>query len=155
EPPRDTRKPPAGIVRRWLLEIALASKAEENWRKQAEETSRRYRGQGKSDAEKQTERADAYNVLYANVQTLKPILYNSTPEPVVERRFKDADPLAKAAGEVLRRAIKYTINCQDFDEVMTLAVQDYLLPGRAVVSVKYVPTTAAGEDAAEHDPDSE
>lgn len=153
--PRDAGPPPAGPVRRWLMELALASKAEENWRKEAESATRRYRGQGKSDAEKQTERADAYNVLYANVQTLQPILYNSTPEPVVQRRFDDADPAAKAACEVLRRAIKYTISCQDFDEVMTLAVQDYLLPGRAVVSVKYVPTTDESEDATEHDPDAE
>lgn len=144
-----------GVVRRWLIELALASKSEKDWREDAEKVVKRYRGEGRIDVDSQKPRGDAYNVLYANVQTLQPILYNSTPEPVVERRFKDPDPVAKAAGEVLRRAIKYTIGCQDFDEVMLLAVQDYLLPGRAVVSVKYVPTTARGEDAAEHDADSE
>jgi hypothetical protein len=153
--PKDAGTGAAGVVRRWLTELELAGKSEKTWRERADKVVMRYRGDGRADADRQQSRPDAYNILYANVQTLQPILYNSTPEPVVERRFKDSDPIAKAAGEVLRRAIKYTVSCQDFDEVMLLAVQDYLLPGRSVVSVKYVPTTAKGDEGYDDDADNE
>jgi hypothetical protein len=140
--PEDAGRGYSGMVKRWMMEIDLASNAESGWRRRAEKVMVRYRAEGLGDPEKKDVNADTFNVLYANVQTLAPIMYNSVPEPVVERRNKDADAVAKAAAEVLRRAIKYSVSGQDFAQIMQLCVLDFLLPGRAAVAVKYMPTMA-------------
>lgn len=80
-----------------------------------------------------------FNVLWSNVKTLKPALYARDPQPVAERRFKDADPVGRMASEVLERCISYTLDCQHFGEKTRLAVDDVLLPGRGVLWWRYKP----------------
>lgn len=138
--PADAGKGPQGEVRRWLIELAYADKVEKEWREQGRKVVERYRGEGKN-ADRQSS-SETFNILWSNVETMRPALYNSTPEPVVTDRYGDNDPLTRAAVDVLRRALKYTLSSQDFDQVLNLAVQDYLLPGRAGVRVRYVPTFA-------------
>ena len=81
-----------------------------------------------------------YNILWANVQTRLPALYARNPKPIVERRYKDRDPIGRTASEILERSIEYTLdNVNDFFYVMRLAIQDYELPGLAAVWVRYEP----------------
>ncbi len=81
-----------------------------------------------------------YNILWANVQTRLPALYARNPKPIVERRYKDRDPIGRTAAEILERSIEYTLDhVNDFFYVMRLAVQDYELPGLATVWVRYEP----------------
>jgi hypothetical protein len=81
-----------------------------------------------------------YNILWANVQTRLPALYARNPKPIVERRYKDRDPIGRTAAEILERSIEYTLDhVNDFFYVMRLAVQDYELPGMASVWVRYEP----------------
>jgi hypothetical protein len=128
----DLEKNPAGVVKRWLLELKLADKRESDWRKKAEKVWNRYR-------QKDSKKA-SFNILWANTETLRPAVYNSLPSPDVRRRFKDADPLGKAGAEVLYRALEYGLDTTDFDDVVKLSVLDMLLPGRGVVRVRYVPS---------------
>lgn len=81
-----------------------------------------------------------YNILWANVQTRLPALYARNPKPIVERRYKDRDPIGRTAAEILERSIEYTLdNVNDFFYTMRLAIQDYELPGMAMVWVRYEP----------------
>jgi hypothetical protein len=81
-----------------------------------------------------------YNILWANVQTRLPALYARNPKPIVERRYKDRDPIGRTAAEILERSIEYTLdNVNDFFYVMRLAIQDYELPGLAMVWCRYEP----------------
>jgi hypothetical protein len=103
-----------------------------------------------------------YNILWANVQTRLPALYARNPKPIVERRYKDRDPIGRTAAEILERSIEYTLdNVNDFFYVMRLAVQDYELPGMAMVWVRYEPhfhkpeLNAAKEEGAEPSPQNE
>lgn len=81
-----------------------------------------------------------YNILWANVQTRLPALYARNPKPIVERRYKDRDPIGRTAAEILERSIEFTLdNVNDFFYTMRLAVQDYELPGMAMVWVRYEP----------------
>ena len=81
-----------------------------------------------------------YNILWANVQTRLPALYARNPKPIVERRYKDRDPIGRTAAEILERSIEYTLDhVNDFFYVMRLAIQDYELPGMATVWVRYEP----------------
>ena len=81
-------------VQYWLKEIADARKREKTFRKDGRKIVRIYEG-------KQAE-TEQYNILYTNTDTLAPALYNTTPRPVVQRRFKDADPVGGEASKVTR-----------------------------------------------------
>jgi hypothetical protein len=131
---------PDAEVRRWLSELKRAERDHESWRKKGDKIIKRYRDEREGDT--RAEAAHKMNVLWANVETLKPALYARTPTPNVQRRNKDKDPLGRAAAMVLERAVDYTLTSQDFDFAMRQAVQDFLLTGRSLLWVKYEPTIA-------------
>lgn len=141
EKPEDLEKNPAGVVRRWNLELKLASRREEEWRKKGERVYKRYR---------QAEvRKHSFNILWSNTETLRPAIYNSLPKPDVRRRFKDEDPIGKAVSEVLGRSLEYMLDTTDFDCQIKECVLDMLLPGRGVARVRYIPSFKQVEVTAE------
>lgn len=121
-------------VKLWAIRIESARKRDEKWRKRALKVLDVYR-------DKRDEGAEAkFNVLWSNVETLRPALYIKTPKPDVRRRFRDKDPIGKAIAEIEERALSYSADAYDFDDVMDAAIEDYLLPGRGQARVRYVPT---------------
>lgn len=124
-------------VKDWLEEINLSLKRnEKKWWKKADRVIKRYR----DERESERDNAKKYNILWSNVETLKPALYNQPPKPEVRRRFKDNNPVARQASMILERALEYSIDSYDFDGVIKSCREDYLLPGRAVSWGRYVPT---------------
>lgn len=136
--PEEIERSPGGIVRRWCSELALAHAAEKEWRKEGGDVWKLYEGENP--------KANSFNILWSNTETLRPALYNSTPTPDVRRRYRDADPLGKVVSEVLERSLSYEVDDYDFDSVMQDVVLDVLLPGRGVARIKYEPKFAAVED---------
>lgn len=130
ERPDDLEKERNGTSRRWLQQIDEATNRDKKWHRSAEKTEETY------EDEDQTER---FNILFSNTQTLLPALYNSTPRPDVRRRFRDADPVGKVVSEVLERSLSYSVDSYDFDDTVEAVILDYLLPGRGVLRVRYVP----------------
>lgn len=130
----DAGKGAAGLVKLWLMELELARKVEKKWRKRAAEVDRIRRGDAREG-----KRAKEFNILAANTEVLRPSLYSSTPKPDVRRRFRDKDPLGRVSALALERALAAACDLYDFDAVMEAAVLDYLLPGRAVSRVRYIP----------------
>ena len=81
-----------------------------------------------------------YNILWANTQTRLPALYARNPKPVVERRYRDKDPIGRITSEILERSIEYTLDhVNDAWQTNRQVVMDYELPGRGTVWVRYVP----------------
>lgn len=145
----DIEKDPAGVVRRWLIELKLADKREDQWRKQAGAAWSMYRQQKKT-------RSGAFNILWANTEVLRPAVYNSLPKPDVRRRYKDADPLGKAVSEVLSRSLEYSLDTTDFDSQITRCVLDMLIAGRGVARIRYIPSLQmVGQPAETHDESTE
>jgi hypothetical protein len=120
------------FVARWLAEIDLASKLEEGWRKEAEKARNIYR------AEKDGEHR-RFNILFSNVQTEVPALYNSTPTPDVRTRYDDEQDISRIAGQAVERMLSFAVDQYDFDGEIKAAVQDRQLAGRGLVRVRYVP----------------
>lgn len=87
-----------------------------------------------------------YNILWANIQTLKPALYAKDPHPEVERRFKDNDDLGRVASDILERCLSYSIGNHGFGDIMRECVLDKLLVGRGVAWVRYVPSFKDAEE---------
>ncbi len=138
---KDPAERPDAFVRRWLTEIALAEATESRWRDEADAAYKLFEA-GEASAglsDKGDGPARSFNVLWSNTETLLPAVYNSAPQPDVRRRFRDDDPVGKAASLVLERALSYTIDTEDFYDTLEDAVLDVLLPGRGIVRVKYEP----------------
>lgn len=147
EQPEATRESPddakseADFVRLWMDAINLASKEEENWCKRADEVVQLYRQHDKrrGDGETLTDHDRKFNILHANVETLCPALYNSTPIPDVRRRYGDPDKVAKEVCDIFERALSYSVDVYDFNHLMKLSVKDMELTGRGLDRVRYVP----------------
>ena len=145
--PAEIERTPQGLVRRWLAELNIAHRDEKEWREEGKRLWEMYEG-GKA-------KAHSFNILWANTELLLPAVYNSTPEPDVRRRFRDADPVGKGVSEVLERALSAQVDSYDFNDEAEAFVLDMLLVGRGVPRVKYVPQfapqqmgePAPGEDA--------
>jgi len=149
EEPIDAGEGPQGVVKRWQMELDLASKDEKFWRERAHDVNSRYRDE-KNDLKSNTstvgryQSGDRFNVLYSNIQTICPALYNQTPKPDVRRRYRDADETGKVIADVLERALSFTLDEEDFDRYMKMAVKDCQISGRGVTRVKY--EAAFGKD---------
>lgn len=135
-------------AKRWLDALRIAGKNQDDWEKRAEKVEKRYR-----DERSEYDSSKKMNILWSNVETLKPAVYSNTPKPNVGRRYKDQDPIGKDASTILERALEYAVDAYDFDDVMRSVVEDRLLSGRGVARVLYEPTMgkAIGEDGIEYD----
>ena len=136
-------KGPSGIVERWFLELGDADKEEAEWRQRAVAVEEQYR------AEQENENQSRFHILWSNTQVLHAAIFSGDPEPDVRRRFRDKDEGGKNAAIVLERAIKYTKDNHDFKSVIDDVVTDYLLPGRGVARVRYIPLMGQAEDVEE------
>ena len=121
-------------VQSWLKELDAARKRVKDYRKDGARVVKLYEGGKASES--------PFNILYSNTETLAPALYNNVPRPVVQRRFKDDDPLGKVASDVARRSLEFLIDNElgdytPFDDLMTQAVLEALVPGEGVTWFKY------------------
>lgn len=121
---------------RWKLQIEHAERDAETWIKRGEDILKRYRDERADDAYSGPRR---YNVLWSNVQTLKPSIYGREPVPVAERRFLDKDVVGRTASQILERAMRYEMHDCGFNDTVTRCVYDYLLPGRGVAWWRFTP----------------
>lgn len=122
------------LVSHWLGEIDAAAKREKDFRREGARINALYEGEKKAEYQ--------FNILYSNTETIGPAVYNSLPRPVVQRRFKDEDPLGMMASKAGGRLLEYLIDdgsseYSSFDDLMKSAVLEALLPGRGLTRFKY------------------
>jgi len=117
-----------------LLKIIAAYDREVlKWHNRGDRIVKRYRD------ERTESLARRFNVLWSNVETLKPFLYSATPKPIVNQRGDQADVVSRVAAMVLEKALVFTVNENHFGSSLRNARDDYLLPGRGTVWARYVP----------------
>ena len=130
------------LVTKWIDEINLAEQELQPWWRAGDVIVRRYknenrnRGGGRPSVDYLARR---FAVLWSNVSTLQPAIYAKQPKPMVDRRYRDEDPVGKVASDVLERALGFSLDQYDFDGRLKHCVLDYLLPGRGQVWVRYIP----------------
>src|SRR6185295_10290718 len=133
----DEKVPPTGPEASftfWMAELKAAKKREKDFRADGDDILKLYA----ADASRPT----PFNILYSNTETMMPALYSRVPRPLVERRFKDADPNGKAASDAATRMLEFLIDTNldgydDFHEAMGQAVLSACLPGRGETRAKY------------------
>lgn len=105
------------------------------WEGRVEKILKRYR-----DDRTTTTAQSHYNILWANVQTLKAATFSRMPKPDVSRRHKDSDPVARVASMLLERALDFEItNTEDFYHSLNSCVYDRFLGGRGTSWIRYEP----------------
>jgi len=105
------------------------------WEGRVEKILRRYR-----DDRTTTTAQSHYNILWANVQTLKAATFSRMPKPDVSRRHKDNDPVARVASMLLERALDFEVtNTEDFHHALSSCVSDRFLGGRGTAWIRYEP----------------
>lgn len=127
-------KEPSALVSYWLDEIKQAAQRESDYRKEGREIMKLYEADKKTPA--------PFNILYSNTETLLPALFSAIPRPVIERRFKDDDPVGKLAAQAGKRMLEFLIDTnmegyQTFGEALEDGTFNALLPGRGEIQVKY------------------
>jgi hypothetical protein len=130
----DTSTDPGYSVEVWKGELKRARKAFQNWERDSDKIVKRYRD---DDKDRLDSDAPRFSVLWSNTQTLIPAVYARPPQPVVQRRFLDRDPVARLATQILERGLKYEIENGDLHEAVKLAVEDYALVARGQAWVRY------------------
>lgn len=133
-----------GVVLRWLKEYELVknSKGQKAFESIGTKIVKNYKNAEALVASSHSNVPSArvmLNVLWSNVQILKPTLYARMPKVVVERRFKDSDPLGRLACQIAERATSYAMSTQQdrFNYAVKAAVEDRLLVGRGMVWLRY------------------
>jgi hypothetical protein len=125
----------------WKGEIFAVEQVESIWHKRGDTILKRYRDE-RSLADQQGQRR--LNLLWASVEILKPAVYAKVPEAVCERKFNDRDPIGRISATILERALRNELQENGFHKGMRRARNDYLLPGRGQLWVRYEPEIGEG-----------
>ena len=120
------------LVKLWLDQIARSGEDEKKWREDAERAENAYKSEEGS-------RNREFNIFHANIETIVPALYNSTPIPDVRRRFADKDPVGKVVSDIIERSLSFTVDTYDFDGTMHATIKDSEITDRGVARVRYFP----------------
>ena len=139
-------------VKEFWRQHDVARKEQEKWEKRAEKVVKRFRLDDQPvDSNTNGGTPPSFNILWANTAVQQPALFSQTPKPDIRRRYRDDDPVAKQGAKVLERASEFVMDDGDFFSFGNQTVMDYLLPGRSVAKVRYVPLFATTRKAVELD----
>lgn len=139
--PADFGKGRAGNARRWISEIDLAEKSQAKWLDRCKDIIKRYDADAKlASATVDDTAISRFALLWSNMETLEPAVFNRAPAAVVGRRWKDPDQIGRVASEILERALNFCLDTTDFEGAFKEIAKDFLLLARGVPWVRYVPT---------------
>ena len=127
----------------WLDKIEQAERRLDPWRKNSKKIVKRYRGNEGAD-----QSDNRFNLHWSNVELFSATVYNRTPQPEVERRWKDSgDPEAYDLSEIMQAALKFNVDApeNEFDGVMERVMTDFGNTAFGQIRLKYVPYFDEGE----------
>ena len=79
-----------------------------------------------------------FQMLYANLEVLKPSIYARAPQPVVVQRFKDSNrAVARKTGEMLERALIASFDGEKVHDTLKRVRDDLALTGRGQMWLRY------------------
>ncbi len=144
--PDEPERQPSDIVSYWVGQFAAYDDEFKEWTDRCKKIVRRYRAERQAKSNGAVVGGPRFNSLWANVQTLQPAIYIKAPQPIVERRYRDKDPLARISSMTLERACEVQIEVGKLHPAMQKATLDYLLCGRATLWERYEPTFGEPQD---------
>ncbi|PDT01013.1 hypothetical protein CO666_27205 [Rhizobium chutanense] len=125
---------PAKVGAHWQQELERAQRYFKSWHDRCVKIEKIYLDQ---QADQTSAAKRRFPMLWANTSVLQPAVYARVPQSVVERRFKDAQPVARIASELVERNLAYTGDEADLDSIMRAVRDDFLLCARGTVWLRY------------------
>lgn len=122
------------LLKFFVDQVTAYDREAKTWESRSKKIVKRYK-----DARGDLKGPARFNILWSNVQTLHPALYDGAPTPNVDRRFEDDEEVNTTVAQILERSASYFVKTNDFDDCLNQAVLDRLLPGRGTTWVRYVP----------------
>ena len=124
----DTPKEP-GSSKPWLDAIQEAEKAFATYHDKCDGIDKLYAdlkdmAEGKADRELQ--------IFWANLEVLRPSIYQRAPRPVVMPRHSDTGEVVRVASEMIERVLSFDVEHDDLHEVLQLVRDDLTVNGRGV-----------------------
>lgn len=128
---------------RWKSEVSFAQKDATyvTWLERSKKIIERYR----DERNRASLKLRRFNVLWSNIQTLKPVIYSRAPKPIVERRHMDRDPVGRMASTILERTLSFQEEVSKFHDHVSKSVDDLLLTGFGQCWVRYEPSFESTE----------
>lgn len=131
---------PEQVASYWLANIEFAEKKLKMYRTRGRQIVRRYKNDRTTlQTGGVSIKRRRMNVLWSNVQTQKPVMFNQTPKANVSRRNKTKDAVGRQASIVMQNILQNSIAMEDFSLVIGQVVEDRLLPGSGLAMVEYRP----------------
>jgi len=124
----------AKVGAHWKGELETASRYFTTWFERCQKIEKIYLQQ---QSEQGGSQRNNFPMLWANISVLQPAIYARSPQPAVERRFKDSDPVARAASEIIERVLSFTTDRGNIDALMRQSRDDFLLYARGAAWLRY------------------
>ncbi|ANL34104.1 hypothetical protein [Rhizobium phaseoli] len=124
----------AKVGAHWQQELERAQRYFKSWVDRCTKIEKIYLQQ---QADQTSAAKRRFPMLWANTSVLQPAVYARVPQPIVERRFKDSQPVARMASELVERNLAFTADDADLDSVMRAVRDDFLLCARGTVWLRY------------------
>ncbi|WP_299830681.1 hypothetical protein [uncultured Roseobacter sp.] len=119
----------AGDARPWLKKIKHAEKAFDVWQEKCKRIDKLY-----ANLERLASNSGdrEFQIFWANLEVLKPTIYERAPAPVVMPRHSDLGEVVRKASEMLERALTYDVEADDLHDTLKMVRDDLALCARGV-----------------------
>ncbi len=134
EPETEAPEPDSTSSRPWLDLIQDAGKAFESWHQRCDRAKENYASLKRLSNENGSKEMQ---LLYANIEVLKPTIYARPPVPVCKTRFSDRKPVNRTASEVIERCLMVSFDAERIHDTMLHVRDDVTLFGRGVMWMRY------------------
>lgn len=125
-------KAPAESSKPWLDALRDAEKAFEVYQERCDNIDKLYADLNGFVA---LNRDRELKVFWANLEVLRPSIYQRPPQPVVMPRHSDTGEVPRKAAEMLERALEFDVEADDLHETLKQVRDDLALKSRGVVWV--------------------
>lgn len=117
-----------GTAKRWLDAIRNAEKVFDRYNDSADKVEKQY-----ADLERLAQgKDDAFNIFWANMEIMRPSVYQRPPQPVVMPRHTDTGEIPRKGAELMERALEYDVEADDLHQTLLQVRDDLCLVGRGV-----------------------
>ena len=93
---------------------------------------------------------ERYPIFWANVQTLRPLIYSNLPLADVRRRYASKDAIARLSSIMLERATNYFMETGKASDRLEQARDDGLIVGMGIVKVRFEADIITDEEGEEN-----
>jgi hypothetical protein len=118
----------------WCELIKDAEKAFASWHERCERAKENYASLKRLAGENKSREMQ---LLYANLEVIKPTIYARKPIPVCKPRFTDRRPVPRAASELIERALLASFDIERIHDTLIGVRDDLALYGRGVIWPRY------------------